>query len=179
MSDQYTTGANDFSGTHATHPDLPVGATTAVDVAGTYGVSDMAAVHASMLANSVHSVDLLKNSDMVLVRTGNGSGTNASGGYLLVYWRDFPLQKLFQNYVFREEFISGECKLRAVSRTSSRVEGLESALTSVGYNVGTGSTLLDDSWTDAAAITAKNQALYSKKIYLTLHKLSGSSGSGY
>ena len=44
------------------------------------------------------SVDLLKDSDMVVVRTG---AVNTSGGYLLVYWRDFPLQKLFQNYVFR------------------------------------------------------------------------------
>ena len=85
----------------------------------------------------------------------------------------------FQNHVFREEVIGGECKLRAASRTSSRVETLESALTSVGYNVGTGGTLLNDSYADAAAITAKNQALYSKKIYLTIHKLSGSSSSGY
>ena len=131
----------------------------------------MAAVHASMLANGVHSVDLLKDSDQVVVRTGNGSGTNGSGGYLMVYWRDFPLQKLFQNYVFREENIGGQLKLRACSRTSSRVETLESALTSVGYNVGTGGTLLDDSWADTAGITSKNQSLYSKKIYLTLHKL--------
>ena len=176
MSNQYTSGANNATGTHATHPDLPVGGTTGVDIAATYGVSDMAAVHADMLANGVHSVDLLKDSDMVVVRTG---AANTSGGYLLVYWRDFPLQKLFQNYVFREEEIGSECKLRAVSRTSSRVETLESALTSVGYNVGTGGTLLNDSYADAAAITAKNQALYSKKIYLTIHKLSGSSGGGY
>ena len=64
MSNQYTSGANNFTGTHATHPDLPVSGTTAVDIAATYGVSDMAAVDASMLANSVHSVDLLKDSDM-------------------------------------------------------------------------------------------------------------------
>ena len=86
----------------------------------------------------------------------------------MTYWRDFPLQKLFQNYVFREENIGGQLKLRAVSRSSARVEN---ALTSVGYNVGTGGTLLDDGWADTAAITSKNQALYSKKIYLTLHKL--------
>jgi hypothetical protein len=131
----------------------------------------MASIHASMLANGVHSVDLLKDSDMALVRTGNGSGTNGAGGYLMAYWRDFPLQKLFQAYVFREENIGGQLKLRAISRTSARAETLEQALTSVGYNVGTGGTLLDDSWADAAAITSKNQSLYSKKIYLTIHKL--------
>ena len=166
----YSTGANSFTGTHATHPDLPAGGTTGVDLAGTYGVPDMASIHASMLANGVHSVDLLKDSDMALARTGNGSGTNGTGGYLMAYWRDFPLQKLFQAYVFREENIGGQLKLRAISRTSARAETLEQAITSVGYNVGTGGTLLDDSW-DVAGITTKNQALYSKKIYLTIHKL--------
>ena len=82
MSNQYTSGANNATGTHATHPDLPVGGTTGVDIAATYGVADMAAVHADMLANSVHSVDLLKDSDMVVVRTG---AANTSGGYLLIY----------------------------------------------------------------------------------------------
>ena len=92
----YTTGVNDFSGTHAVHPDLPVGGTTGVNVAASYGVADMAAVHASMLANGVHSVDLLLDSNMAILRTGNGSGANGSGGYLMTFWRDFPLQKLVQ-----------------------------------------------------------------------------------
>ena len=171
MGSSYSTGANNFSGTHAAHPDLPASGTTAVDVAATYGVANMTAVHASMLANGVHSVDLLKDSDQVVVRTGNGSGTNGSGGYLLVYWRDFPLQKLSQSYVFREENIGGELKCRAISRGSARAESLESALTSVGFNVGTGGSVLNDSWTDAAAITLKNQALFNKGIWLTFHKL--------
>ena len=89
----------------------------------------------------------------------------------MAYWRDFPLQKLFQAYVFREENIGGQLKLRAISRTSAHSETLEQALTSVGYNVGTGGTLLDDSWADTAALTSKNQALYGKKIHLTIHKL--------
>ena len=171
MSSAYSTGANNFSGTHAVHPDLPASGTTAVDIAATYGVANMAAVHASMLANGVHSVDLLKDSDQCCVRTGNGSGTNGSGGYLITYWRDFPLQKLFQGYVFREENIGSELKLRAISRSSSRSESLEQALTSVGYNVGTGGTLLNDSWADTAAVTLKNQALFNKGIWLTFHKL--------
>ena len=57
MSNQYTSGANNFSGTHATHPDLPVGGTTGVDIAATYGVSDMAAVHADMLADAAVLAD--------------------------------------------------------------------------------------------------------------------------
>ena len=70
MSTQYTSGANNFSGTRATHPDLPVGGTTGVDIAATYGVADMSAVHSDMLANRIHSVDLLKDNDVVVVRTG-------------------------------------------------------------------------------------------------------------
>ena len=52
---------------------------------------------------------------------GNGSGTNGSGGYLMTFWRDFPLQKITQAYVFREENIGGQLKLRAISRSSSRM----------------------------------------------------------
>jgi len=164
-------GANAWTGKFAMHPDLPAGSASGIDLPAPFGVADMTTIVSTLKSNGVTSAELLKDSDVVLTRV-SCAGSSTGSYCILSWWKDFPLRKLLINYSWTTDVdSSGNPVLRAISRSSFKAESLENALSSVGYNVGTGGSLITDSYVDAAAISTLNQALHARRVWLQVHKL--------
>ena len=160
-STQYTVARNAaYDGTKCPHPDVSVG--SGVDIAATANVGatpTMATLAAAMQGTSgFHSRELLKDSDITIINPGVEFG-------LISFYKDFPLSRFFSMWSVRSETVSGNQRLRFMSKQDARLCTLEEALLSVGFPV---PGLLTDSYESGTDITTLNTALFAARVYMAV-----------
>ena len=129
---------NDFSGNYFLTPDLPAG----------YGqsISSPAAILSNLVTHGLYFQEMAGDLDVVLINVE---------GYLVSMYKTLSNQRLMQQFVARSTFISGQNKVRWVTRSLALVFSFESALKAIGENV----TISDD-WSDLTTINQQLAPLY-------------------
>jgi len=155
----YTVATNTYDGAVCPHPDVSVGSGVNVGVTAMGSGQSMIVLAAAMQGNpGFYSRELLKDSDIVVVNLGPEFG-------LLSFFRDYQMSRFWASYSARSETISGNQRLRFVSKNDSRLTTLQDALLSVGYPV---SGLLTDSYESGTDITTLNTALAGAKVHMAV-----------
>ena len=129
---------NDFSGNYFLTPDLPAG----------YGqsISNLASTLSNMVSNGLYYQELPGDLDVILLNVE---------GYLISMYKTLSNQRLMQQFVARSTFISGQNKVRWVTRSLALSLSFESACKAIGENV----TISDD-WSDLTTINQQLAPLY-------------------